>query len=163
MAVKRWWLLCLLRSPVSITKREAGQRKVNLFEVGNSPTEYPLDTFNYQEITIELDPFRDEDVLRVVQERFENLHPRASAILTVKGYVNSEKIQMTEQDIVSQIKGITKGKCAEEHYELSDISRILENDLFKSFTNKVKQGDYTEEEKRQLQDIAIKAMMQAGL
>ncbi len=150
-------------SPVSITKRETGQRKVNLFEVGNSPTEYPLDTFNYQEITIELDPFRDEDVLRVVQERFENLHPRASAILTVKGYVNSEKIQMTEQDIVSQIKGITKGKCAEEHYELSDISRILENDLFKSFTNKVKQGDYTEEEKRQLQDTAIKAMMQAGL
>jgi len=151
-------------SPVSITKREMGQRKVNLFEVGNPPQEYLLDTFHFQEIIIELDPFKDEDIMRVVQERFKKLHSKASVILTVKGYVNSEKIQMTEQDFVSQIKEITKGKCAEEHYEeFRDISRILENDLFKSFMNKVKEGGYTEEEERQLQDTAIKAMMQAGL
>jgi len=151
-------------SPVSITQRETGQRKVNLFEVGSPPQEYLLDTFHFQEIIIELDPFKDEDIMRVVQERFKKLHSKASVILTVKGYVNSEKIQMTEQDFVSQIKEITKGKCAEEHYEeFRDISRILENDLFKSFMNKVKEGDYTEEEERQLQDTAIKAMMQAGL
>lgn len=150
-------------SPVSITKREMGQRKVNLFEVGNPPQEYLLDTFHFQEIIIELDPFKDEDIMRVVQERFKKLHSKASAILTVKGYVNSEKIQMTEKDLVSQIREIAKGKCAEEHYDFRDISRILENDLFKSFMNKVKEGDYTEEEERQLQDIAIKAMMQAGV
>lgn len=150
-------------SPVSITQRETGQRGVNLFEVGSPPQEYPLDTFHFQEITIELNPFKDEDILKVVQERFEKLHPKASAILTVKGYVNSEKIQMTEQDIVSQIKETTKGKCAEEHYELSDISRILENDLFKSFTNKAKESGYTEEDIKRLQDITIRAMMQAGL
>jgi DNA repair exonuclease SbcCD nuclease subunit len=150
-------------SPVSITQRETGQRGVNLFEVGSPPHKYPLDTFHYQEITITLDPFKEENPVEIVQQHFEKLHPRASAILTVKGYVNSEKIQMTEQDIVFQIKETTKGKCAEEHYDFSDISRILENDLFKSFMNKVKGGDYTEEEERQLQDIAIKAMMQAGL
>jgi DNA repair exonuclease SbcCD nuclease subunit len=150
-------------SPVSITQRETGQRGVNLFEVGSPPHKYPLDTFHYQEITITLDPFKEENPVEIVQQHFEKLHPRASAILTVKGYVNSEKIQMTEQDIVSQIKETTKRKCAEEHYDFSDISRILENDLFKSFTNKVKEGDYTEERERQLQDIAIKAMMQAGL
>jgi len=150
-------------SPVSITKKETGQRKVNLFEVGGPPQPYPIDTFHYQEITVELNPFEDKNPLEMLQEQFAKLHPKASAILTVKGYFNSEKIQMTEQDIVPQIKGITKGKCAEEHYELSDISRILENDLFKSFMNKVKGGDYTEEKERQLQDIAIKAIMQAGL
>jgi exonuclease SbcD len=151
-------------SPVSITQRETGQRGVNLFEVGSPPHKHPLDTFHYQEITITLNPFKEENPVEIVQQHFEKLHPKATAILTVKGYVNSEKIQMTEQDIVSQIKEITEGKCTKEpHDEFKDISRILENDLFKSFKNKVKEGDYTEEEKRQLQDIAIKAMMQAGL
>lgn len=151
-------------SPISITQRETGQRKVNLFEVGSPPQEYLLDTFHYQEITITLDPFKEENPVEIVQQHFEKLHPQATAILTVKGYVNSEKIQMTEEDIASQIKEITKGKCTKEPTdEFKDISRILENDLFKSFMNKVKAGDYTEEKERQLQDIAIKAMMQAGL
>jgi DNA repair exonuclease SbcCD nuclease subunit len=45
-------------SPVSITKGETGQRKINLFEVGAPPREYSLDTFHFQELTVELNPFK---------------------------------------------------------------------------------------------------------
>ena len=150
-------------SPVSITKGETGQRKINLFEVGAPPGEYSLDTFHFQELTVELNPFKDRNPVQSVRTYVEKLHPKATAILSVKGYVNSEQIKMTETDIVAQIKEITKERCAEEHYEFKDISRILENDLFKRFTNKAKESGYTEEDIQRLQHITIRAMMKTEL
>jgi DNA repair exonuclease SbcCD nuclease subunit len=152
-------------SPVSITKAETGQRKANLFEVGNPPSEFLLDTFHFQEITLKLDPLKDQNPLEIVQEHFEKLHPKATAILTIEGYINTEQLKMSETDIVAQIKKITRGRCVEEeeNYKFKDISRILENDLFKSFTNESREGGYAEEDIKRLQDIAVRAMMQAGL
>ncbi len=150
-------------SPISITKSEMGQRKANIFEVGEPPRDYIVDTPHYEEVTIELDPFKDENPLQIIKRDLEALRPKASAILIIRGYINSEKIQMSEADIVVRIKEIAKGKCAEERYELRDISRILENELFKSFTNKVKEAGYTEEKIKQLQDVTIQAMMKAEL
>jgi len=150
-------------SPVSITKAETGQRRVNLFEVGAPPSQVPLDTFHFQEVSLELDPLKDENPVEVVQEHLRKLHSKATPILTVKGYVNSEQVKMTEADIVAQIKEIAKGKCAEERYEFKDISTILENDLFKRFTNEATESGRTREDIKRLQDITIRAMMQAGL
>jgi len=150
-------------SPVSVTKSEVGQRKVNIFELGEPPEEYLIDTFHFEEVTVELSPFKDENPVEILRGRFEKLHPRATAILTVKGYVNSEKVQMLEPDIVAQIREMVGAKCGVEHYEFRDISKILENDLFKDFTYKVREAGYTDEEVKQLQDIAIQAMMKAEL
>ena len=150
-------------SPVSITRAETGQRKANLFEVGGPPSQVALDTFHFHEVSIELNPFKDENPVQLVQKHISKLHPKATAILTVSGYVNGERLKMTEADIVAQIKEIVKGKCADEHYEFKDISRILENDLFKSFTNEAVESGRTEEDIKQLRNITISAMMQAGL
>jgi len=62
---------------------------------------------------------------------------------------------------VKQIKEITKGKCVEEHLEFRDIHTIFEDDLFKSFIKKVEKSDYDEEKKKQVRNIAIRAMMGA--
>jgi len=151
-------------SPVSITKAETGQRKVNLFEVGDPPGQVLLDTFHFHEVSLELDPFKDEDPIQLVQAYLKRLHPKAALILTVKGYVNSEQLKMTEPDIVARIKETTTGKCAEESYEFKDISGILENDLFKSFTCEAEESGYTAaEDIKGLRDITIRAMMRAGL
>lgn len=150
-------------SPVSITKVEKGQRKINLFEVGGTPREYLLDTFHFQELVVEFDPFRDQDPVQMIQAHVEKLHSKASIILTVRGYINSEQLKMTEKDLVAKIREIMKGRCAEEHYEFRDISKILENDLFKGFTNKARESGYAEEEIKRLQYITIRAMMKARL
>ena len=152
-------------SPVSITKGEVGQRKVNLFNIGEPPSEHTIDTFHFQQVSIELDPFQNDNPVEIVKRHFESLHPNAKAILTVSGYMNSDTIQVSEPDMVAQIKEVTKGKCAEEgeHYQFKDISRILEDDLFKSFTNRIMAADYIEQEIQELQDIAIRAMMRAQL
>lgn len=150
-------------SPISITKRETGQRKVNIFEVGKPPKEYPLDTPHYEEVIIELNPFKDKNPVEVVKEHVEKVHPEASIILTVKGYINSEEIKISEPELVKQIKQIIKGKCMEEHLEFRDIHTILEDDLFKSFMEKLEQTDYAEKKKKQMRDVAIEAMMEARL
>jgi len=148
-------------SPISITKKEIGQRKVNIFEVGEAPNEYLLDTPHFEEVVIEFDPLMEKNPVEVVKEHLEKVHPEASVILTIKGYINSEKVKITEAELVKQIREITKKKSVEEHLEFKDISYILEDSLFKSFMNKLKQADYDEGKKKQLRDVAIKAMMEA--
>lgn len=150
-------------SPISITKRETGQRKVNIFEVGKPPKEYSLDTPHFEEVIIELNPFKDKNPVEVVKERVEKVHHEASIILTIKGYINSEEIKISEPELVKQIKQIIKGKCMEEHLEFRDIHTILEDDLFKSFMEKLEQTDYAEKKKKQMRDVAIEAMMEARL
>ena len=149
-------------SPVSITKSETGQRKVNIFEPGEPPREYLIDTPHYQEVTIELDPFRDESPLEILKQTFKALHPQAKVILTLRGYINSERIRTSESSLVAELREIAKGKCVEERYEFRDICSILENEIFKSFTSRAIELGYTEEKLGQLQHTIIQAMMRTG-
>ena len=150
-------------SPISITKRETGQRKVNIFEVGNPPREYTLDTTHFEDVIVELDPFKDENPVDVVRKNVERVHPEAYIILTVMGYINSEESGISEPELAKQIKEITKERCVEEHIEFRDIHTILEDDLFKSFKDKLESTGYEEEKKKQMYNIAIKAMREARL
>jgi len=151
-------------SPISITKREIGQRKVNIFEVGKPPREYPLDTPHFEEVDIRFDPFIKKDPVEIVKEYIERFHPQARIILTIEGYINSEKIKISESELVKQIKEIIKEKPIEEcHLEFRDIHTIVEDDLFKRFMEKLEQRDYNEEKKKQLRTVTIKAMMEARL
>jgi DNA repair exonuclease SbcCD nuclease subunit len=149
-------------SPISITERETGQRKINIFEVGNPPEEYLLDTPHFEEISIEFDPFVEKNPVEVIKERLERVRPEASIILTIKGYIDGEKIGTSEAELVKQIEEITKGKAIKSlRPEFSDIHIILEDDLFKNFMGKLEQRNYDEERKRQLRDLAIRATMKA--
>lgn len=151
-------------SPISITKRETGQRKLNILEVGMPPREYFLDTPHFEEVIIEFEPFEDEKPIEKVERRFSNLPPEANVILTVKGYINGEVIRMNEKEIVEQIEKIAAGKCVEPpHYEFKDVRIILEDNLFKNFMGKLGRTDYDEGKKKKMWDIVIKAMMGARL
>jgi len=148
-------------SPISITKRETGRRKVNIFEAGKPPKEYLLDTPHFEEVIIKLDPFKDKNPIEVVKAHVKRVHPEARIILTIKGYINSEKTKISESELKERIEEITKDRCVEEHPQFQDIHTILEDDLFKSFMDKLEQTGYQEEKKKQMRDIAIKAMMEA--
>jgi exonuclease SbcD len=151
-------------SPVSITKRETGQRRINLFELGKPPQEYPLDTPHFEDVTIVCDPFSGKNHLEQVKERFQSLHPNARVILTITGFINGEAIGMSEQELVTGIKKIVRDRCAEPpRYELRDIRMILEDDLFKSFLTKLEGAGYDDIKKEHMRAIAVKAMMDARL
>jgi len=150
-------------SPISITKREIGQRKVNIFEVGEPPKGYLLDTPHFEEVVIEFDPFRDKNPIETVKKYFDNLHPKARAILTIKGFINRKVIEMGEKDLVNQIKKVVANKCVEEYYEFKDVQIILEDDLFKRFIEKLERSNYSKEKKKQLCDVVIRAIMRLKL
>jgi DNA repair protein SbcD/Mre11 len=149
-------------SPVSITKKETGQRRINLFELGKPPKEYSLDTPHFEEVVIDCDPFADKNPLEMLRERFYVLHKNAQVLLTVTGFINSETIGMNEEDFVKEAQKIVRGRCVEEKYEFQDIRMIVEDDLFKIFLKKLAQTEDDEEKKEQMQKIVTKAMMGGG-
>ena len=147
-------------SPISITKKETGQRKLNLFEVGKDPTPYLLETPYFEEVAITLDPFKEDHPLEIVKEELSKVKPTAHVILTINGYINGNKIGMTEDSFAKAVQEETKNKC-ETHFEFKDVESILENDLFKSYLEKLDKRGFTDERKVQLRNLAIKAMMES--
>ncbi len=151
-------------SPLWLTTRETGQRKVNIFKVGDPPGEYLLNTPYLEEVNIIFDPLKDKNPLEIVKKHLASFPPEARIILTIKGYVNSKEIRMNESELVEEIKKIASNRCAElPKFEFKDIQVILEDELFKKLLHKLEQADYDEGKKRQMRDIAIKAMSEAGV
>ncbi len=150
-------------SPISITKRETGQRKVNIFEAGKPPKEYPVSSPYFENVDILFDPFKDEKPLKIVSERFDSLNLEARAILRIKGCVNSEAIGMNEIELKEKIEDIVKERCVEAHYEFQDVNNIIEDSLFKSFMRKLEKTDYSEEKKKKMYDAAIRTMIETRL
>lgn len=145
-------------SPVSITKGETGQRAVNIFKVGKPPNEFFVDTPHFEKIRIELDPFSEQNPVKLVKEKFAKAHPEAKIILTIKGFFNKEKIMKNEMELADEIRKKFKGKYMEEHFEFQDIHTIIEDNLFKSFLNKLEKTDIGENNKNQMIDLTIQAM-----
>ena len=148
-------------SPCSITKKEVGQRRINLFELGKPPQEHLLDTPYFAEVVIDCDPFADKNPLEQMKERLSVLPKNAQVLLTVTGFINGEAMGMTEEEFVKRAKKIIAGRCVEEHYEFRDIRMILEDDLFREFLKKLEQAAYAEEKEQQMRAMAIRAMMEA--
>lgn len=149
-------------SPLSLTKRETGQRKVNIFKLGDPPGEYLLDTPYLEEVNIILDPLKDKVPLEIVKKQLASFPPEAKIILTIKGYINNKEIKMNESELVEEIKKIASKRCTEPpRFEFRDIQTILEDELFKKLLYKLEQADYDDKRKSQMRDIAIKAMSEA--
>jgi exonuclease SbcD len=145
-------------SPISITKKETGKRKINLFEVGESPKEYLLNTPHFEEILIEFNPFNEKNPIDMVREQLDQYSSEASIIMKITGYINSDKIGMNENEVVEQIKQITKGRCIDEFFEFKDVKKIIGDEIFKSFLEKLEETDYSKERKMHMRDLVIRRL-----
>jgi DNA repair exonuclease SbcCD nuclease subunit len=149
-------------SPISVTRRETGQRQANLFEVGKNPKPCKLDTPHFEEREIVLDPFSGEKPLDRIKEDIK-AHPKATLLLRIGGCFDGRKLGTTEAWLVAAIKELIKGKQIEPHYEFRDVQKIVEDDLFKSFMRKLQQCGCPADQIRELRDITIRAFMEAGI
>lgn len=149
-------------SPISITKKETGQRKVDIFDLGSPPREYLLDTPHFEAVHVTVDPFAKEDPIEIVRRKLAETHAAANILLTVDGYVNSAEINRTETQIIDEIKKLTVARLAEDPcLEIKDVKTILENNLFQSFLEKLKRLKYESEKDRAMRELAIRAMVGA--
>ncbi len=149
-------------SPVSITRRETGRRKVNLFELGEPPDQQLLDTAHFAEVEVKVDPFSGADPLALVREQLSKVHPQAAVILRVGGYFNGEELERSEQELAAELEEAAAG-CVTCQNELLDISRVLNSDLFREFKKRLGAAEDLHGPKEPVIEMAIRAMMEAGL
>jgi exonuclease SbcD len=147
-------------SPVSVTKREIGRRGVNLFEVGKPPARVDLDTPHFVREEIACDPFSDVDPPAAVAEAIGRLHPSATLLLTVTGFIDGTRLGTDETRLFSEIKKAA-GRRAEVDYGVRDIGTILADDLFAAFRERLAAVPDLDDARRQrITRLVIEAMME---
>jgi DNA repair exonuclease SbcCD nuclease subunit len=148
-------------SPISITRKEVGTRYVNLFETGKDPNPYALDTLHFEEITLTLEPSSNERPVEQVKSILKKAKPSARMLLTIDGYFDKTKIGMSEPELNTAINKVAKKKC-DINFQAREIHAILEDDIFKNFSQKLDCAEFEDERKRQVLEVALKAMMEAS-
>jgi DNA repair protein SbcD/Mre11 len=145
-------------SPVSITSRETGRRMANLILDDKRPAEVALDTFHYEDLTVQLDPFNPEDPLLLIEERLQQIHPAAKILLTVQGLYDGSRLGLTENELAEGIKNVAGEKLAGAAVEnYTDVRHVLEDDLFKTFLDILEKEADDSFDQAQIRELAIKA------
>lgn len=150
-------------SPISITKKELGQRKVNIFEVGKPPKPYPLISPHFQKVEVVFDPLGEKDPAKKVKEHLEKVNPEARVLLSIKGCINGRKFSLTEEELKNKIEEMAQKARVEGpvSYEFIDVREIVESELFKNFSKKLDESGIQEEKKKSVIDTVMKAMAEA--
>ncbi len=146
-------------SPISITQKEKGQRKVNIFKVGEPPREYLIDTPYFEEKKIDISPLKHKNPVKEVKRAIEGLPPQAKLILTLSGFLDKKRIPFSERGLKEEIREILPPSC-QFNFEVRDITEILESDLFKEFSSKLAQRDLPSEKKEEVFRLVVEAMAQ---
>jgi hypothetical protein len=145
-------------SPVSVTSQETGRRMANLIVGDNRPSEVALDTFHYEDLTVQLDPFNTVDPLLIIEKRLQQIHPAARILLTVQGLYDGSLLGLNENELAEGIKRVAGEKLARAALEnFTDVRHVLEDDLFKAFLAKLELKAYTSMDKTRIRELAIKA------
>ncbi len=152
-------------SPVSITEKETGKRKVNVFEFGKAPEEYPIDSFYYEKLKIELSPFNSVSPLEYIRENInkKKLGSGARLLVEIGGFYNGERIGMSENELIPEIKKLLErwNLAREPIVALTDIGRFLRDELYEAFKEKL-DNIPIEEERDRIRELMIKAMIGTG-
>jgi DNA repair protein SbcD/Mre11 len=149
-------------SPVSVTRRETGQRAVNLFEVGSPPARLGLDTAHFAWEEIVCNPFSDRHPAAAVKEWVGELPPSATPLLRVTGFIDGARLGTDETALFAEIKKAA-GKRAEIDYRVRDIAAVLSDDLFIAFRERLAaRPDLDDDKRERVTRIVIEAMMEAA-
>jgi hypothetical protein len=113
-------------------------------------------------VTVRLDPFAGEDPVERVRKELAAAHEAARVLLTVDGYVNVEALGTTENEIEDRLYELA-ADCETTELAFSDVSRVVEHELFGAFRRALSERPDLEQREDELTEMAIRAMMEAGL
>lgn len=149
-------------SPVSITKKETGKRKVNLMEIGAPPQEKEIESFHYEKLEIFLDPLGNDNPLEILKNKLKELGKNAQGILRIEGYYNSEVLGFSEKELKREIIELCGDRCVDidKGFRCIDLKIIAEDDIVKKFMKKLEERNIDEDRKRELFNLIIRAMLE---
>ncbi len=147
-------------SPVAITRRETGPRRVTLLEKGEKPVPLELNTPYFAPVLINLNPLEEADPVTRVENELKKLPPQARPLLEVRGYVDSSRTDKSETRVIQELKKASDdfNLLHPPDIEVRDVSWILQEDLFQAFREKLEQVDYPD--RQELLEMALKARLE---
>jgi len=150
-------------SPVSITHKEIGKRKVNIFDVGASPREKILSSYYYEKVSIYINPLADIHYRDVIDEGLVGISDKEKCriILELNGYTDINK-GIDEREVFSYIKEKEKneGYIFEKiDNHLREISYIFASPVFKEFLLLLEEREISEMDKKAILGYVIEAMV----
>lgn len=148
-------------SPVSTTRKEAGVRKVNLFDTGGQPMPVALDTPHFEDVVVDLDPMSDEHPIETIRKRLRQLDQNARVLLTVSGFVDLVKLGKTEKEFGKDIGALMTPQIEKIDQPWKDVGVVLQSDLFERCEAKLAARDFSEGRKNRVRRMIIEAMMKS--
>ncbi|RMH89551.1 MAG: DNA repair exonuclease, partial [Calditrichaeota bacterium] len=132
-------------SPIPITRREIGPRRVNLFRIGEPPTPMPLDTPFYERMELRLHPFLREDPLTLIHTRLGQLPEQGRLLVEVTGYYDGSALGMTEEELYRALSRLKSERLDFTRLEFRDVRDIVEDELFKMFVKRLQEKPWDEQ------------------
>ena len=148
-------------SPTSITRKETGVRKANLFEVGEQPMPLELDTAYFEEIVVRLDPLDGTDPVEAVRERVRNLPSNVRARVVVDGFVDLGSLRASERDLHKAIGALMTPEIEEIVQPWRDIGEILQSDLLQRCDDRLARMTLSGDRLERVRDLIIEGMMES--
>jgi len=146
-------------SPVSITRRELGRRHAVIVDAGEPPRPVPLDTAHAERVEVQLNPFERLDPTSEIRRRLDNLHPMATAYLSVGGYADVEAMGTTEKGLNDSIKSFeTDARVAEVVSRWRDVGDILHHELFRRINEQLGTLEVGAEHTKAIREMVIDAL-----
>lgn len=152
-------------SPVSITRKETGRRKIALIEVGQEPRPIEINTRHFHNVDVFLNAFSPNNPAEEIKNQLIGIDPNAIALLRVGGTILG-----AEEQLVNEINNMISGTKIETSQLLfRDISRVISHPVYELFESRLKElSDVNGEEldaggRNELLEILIQAMAEIGL
>lgn len=146
-------------SPVSISRKEIGIRKVNIFNTGAAPQELEMpENFHFMQIPVLLDEDTDLDgLLLQIDRRRKEAVGNGVLIPLVKGYYNKERLGLDEQQLFEKIKERLP-ELTQDMFEAKDVSIILEDSIYAGFLDELKGADFSHEDEGLVKKMLFEAI-----
>lgn len=140
-------------SPISITKKETGKRFVNIFETGEFPEKYPLQSPYFLKREFKIGPGLEPEKLREIEDAVYEKPEIAKLFIEVTGFT-----EMEEEEFHHRIKDIEKIQD-DVHIEnrVRDVSQVLSDELYITFMEKLEKKDENTEKVR---DLFLRTMVE---
>jgi len=147
-------------SPVSITRKEHGVRKANLFEVGEQPMPIRLDTSYFEEIVVKLNPLSGEDPVAATERQLRNIDKNARVRVVVTGFVELAKLGKDERELHKEIGSLMTPEIEEFVQPWRDVSVILQSDLLDRCIGKLGARKLPADQAERVRGAIMESMME---
>lgn len=152
-------------SPVSITQKETGKRKVGFIDIGNEPKPIELNSFFYESINIEFNAFSTMNPISELKRTIKGYEDNCQILLKLNGTILG-----SEEDLVKEIKREVYNKNVElKEILFKDVSKIIGHPIYQLYESRINELQKNQDQKLSPADIdflnslVIQAMSRADL